>query len=109
VQPQVAQAHVGAFRPVITNGGVHPPELVADMSMTDLLDKDSNPVKGAHIRQNLVELYAEAHRVVRILFQLVADEKGIADREVLKRAIIQILTRDFNTLLDIERQLFKEK
>lgn len=94
-------AGAGAMRAFITNHGPHAPEVVADMTMHQIVDRESNPYKAAEVRQALVDLYAQAIRTARVIFKH-------ADNDTMKRAINQIVVRDFATALDIERQFSKE-
>jgi hypothetical protein len=108
MQPIEVGTGVGRVQVFVTNGGAHSVETMTNISMSTLCDKDSNPVKMAEMRARIQDLYAQAHKTIRYMFQLVADEKNIESRRVLKASIVQILTRDFNTLLDTENKLFKE-
>lgn len=101
-------AGVGKFRVFTTNGGAHSVETMTEMSMHTLCDPDSNPVKMAAMRAQVQDLYAQARKTIHFMFKLVADEKNIESRKDLKASIVNILTRDFNTLLDIENKLYKE-
>jgi hypothetical protein len=94
-------SHAGGFRVFSTNGGPHAPEMVAEMSMHNLVADDANPLKSAEVRQSLVDLYAQAQRTIRLMF------KHAPDSEV-RRCVNQILVRDFATALDIELQFHKE-
>jgi hypothetical protein len=93
---------VGTFKVFTTNHGTHTPELLAEMSLSQLVTEDSHPIKRAEVRQALVDLYAQVQRTAQTLF------KHAERNDVLKRAINQILTKDLNTALDIERQFHKE-
>ena len=103
-----ASTGASSFRPFITNGGPHSVETTTAMSMHSLVDINSNPIKAAAVRAQLEDLYAQARTTIHFMFSMVADEKTTESRDVMKRAIIQILVRDFNTLLDIERQIHKD-
>lgn len=92
----------GQFRIFVTERGQHAPEMMAAMSLHQLVDNDSNPLKRAEIRQALAECYAGIQRVARIMFNTTQGN------DMLNRAIIQILSKDFAVALDIERQFHKE-
>jgi hypothetical protein len=108
MQPVEAKAGNGQVRVFITNNGNHSVEMITEMSMHNLCDPDSNPVKMAAMRAQVQDLYAQARKTIHFMFKLVADEKNIANRALLKASIVAILTRDFNTLLDTESKLYRE-
>jgi hypothetical protein len=101
---------VGAIRVVTTNYGPHTPEVVADMTMSQLVDRDSNPIASAEIRQTLVDLYAQTQRTMRLIYKQAVHDARMheVDKNVMKSAINQIICRDFATALDIERHYSKE-
>jgi hypothetical protein len=41
---------VGSIRAFTTNYGPHTPEVIAEMTMSQLVDQDSNPLASAEIR-----------------------------------------------------------
>lgn len=96
-----SQTTGGNFRVFTTNNGPHTPEIVAEMSLHQIVDNDSNPLKRAEVRQSLVDLYAQVQRTARVMFKI------SAGNDALMRSINQILSRDFATALDIERQFHK--
>jgi hypothetical protein len=108
MQPIEVGTGVGRVQVYVTNGGAHSVETMTEMSMSTLCDKDSNPTKMAEMRAQIQDLYAQANKTIHYMFRLVADEKNIENRKLLKASIVEILTRDFNTLLDTENKLFKE-
>ena len=108
MQAVQGKAGVGLVRVFTTNGGAHSVEAMTEMSMHTLCDPDSNPVKMAAMRAQVQDLYGQARKTIQFMFKLVADEKNIESRKDLKASIVAILTRDFNTLLDIESKLYRE-
>ncbi len=92
----------GNFRVFTTDHGPHTPELIAEMSLHQIVDNDSNPLKRAEVRQTLVDLYQQVQRTARLMFKITEGN------DLLMRSVNQILTRDFTTALDIERQLHRE-
>jgi hypothetical protein len=108
MQAVESKAGFGNLRVFTTNGGAHSVETMTEMSMHTLCDPDSNPVKMAAMRAQVQDLYGQARKTIHFMFKLVADEKNIESRQVLKASIVEILTRDFNTLLNIESKLYRE-
>lgn len=91
----------GSLRVLITNNALaHTPEAIAALSMLQLVDKDSNPVGAAEVRQRLVDLYAAAQRLARTTYKY-------AENDTMIRAINQIVVKDLATTLDVERQIHR--
>jgi hypothetical protein len=101
---------VGSIRAFTTNYGPHTPEVIAEMTMSQLVDQDSNPLASAEIRQALVDLYAQTQRTMRVIFKQAVHDAKVhdVDRNMMKTAINQIICRDFATALDVERHYSKE-
>lgn len=91
------------FKIFVTERGQHAPELMAAMSLHRIVDNDSNPLRRAEVRQSLVEFYQQLQRTARLMFSITQGD------DLLNRSVIQILLKDFETALDIERQFHKEK
>jgi hypothetical protein len=91
---------VAPFRVFKTQHGAHSPETLAEMTICQLMDaKQSNPAKVAALRQELVETHASVQRLIRRVYEL---SPGMDDATM--RAVNVVLSRDFATSLDIERQ-----
>lgn len=111
MQSTVSKIDVGGFRVFTTNNAkAHTPEIMTEMSMHSLVADDSNPLKAAQVRASLQDLYAQAQRTIRLMLGMVMNESNLSpgERETMKQSIVTILSRDFNTALDIERQIHKE-
>ena len=91
---------VAPFRVFKTANGAHSPETLAEMTICQLMDpKQSNPAKVAALRQELVETHAMVQKLIRRVYELSPDMD-----DATMRAVNVVLSRDFATSLDIERQ-----
>jgi hypothetical protein len=91
---------VAPFRVFKTQHGAHSPETLAEMTICQLMDaKQSNPTKVAALRQELIETHAAIQKMIRCVYDL----SPYMD-DATMRAVNMVLSRDFATSLDIERQ-----
>ena len=107
MQPIETNGSVGNFRTFITDGGVHSPETLAEITISQLIDPQSNPNTIAKIRAMLTDFYAGEQIMTRCLFNVVdehIDNQTPERRAMCRLQITQLLAREISTLLDIERK-----
>lgn len=86
------------FKIFKTDSGAHTPETLAEMTLYQLASPQDNPVKMEKLRRELANAHCAIQQMIRTLFAMSGADDGA------RRCIIEIISRDFATSLDIERQ-----
>ena len=88
----------GDFGVHITNNGVHPPEKLADITISQLVDVSvSDSDKIAKLKKELSCMHAQVQDSIRRIFKLTNANPAV------RLQLTRVIGRDILTSLDIER------